>query len=156
MTTRTYSAKAGEVPAKWVLIDADGLVLGRTAALIATRLRGKHRPQYTPHINCGDHVVVINADKVRLTGNKRVAKTYYRHTGYPGGIKSTTAEAVLAGAHPERVMEKAVERMVPRNPLGRQQMRNLRVYAGPEHPHTAQKPEPLDVAALNPKNTPRR
>lgn len=152
MTTKTYSAKPGEVPAKWVLIDAEGLVLGRTASLIAMRLRGKHRPQYTPHISCGDHVVVVNADKIALTGNKRAAKTYYRHTGHPGGIKSDTAESILAGAHPERVVEKAVERMIPRTPMGREQMRNLRVYAGPEHPHTAQKPEPLDVAGLNPKN----
>ena len=153
MSARTYSAKPGEVSAKWVLIDVDGLVLGRTAAFIATLLRGKHRPQYTPHINCGDHVVVINADKVRLTGNKRVAKTYHRHTGYPGGIRSVTAETLLGGAHPERVVEKAVERMIPRTPLGRQQMRNLKVYAGPDHPHAAQSPVKLDVAAMNSKNS---
>ena len=153
---KTYSAKPGEVERKWVLIDADGLVLGRTASLIAMRLRGKHRPQYTPHIDCGDSVVVINAGRVALTGNKRADKVYHRHTGYPGGIRSVTAEAVLDGAHPERVMIKAVERMVPRSPLGRQQMKNLKVYAGAEHPHEAQKPELLDVAALNPKNAPRR
>ena len=153
---KTYSAKPGEVEHKWVLIDADGLVLGRTAALIAMRLRGKHRPQYTPHMDCGDSVVVINAGRVALTGNKRADKVYHRHTGYPGGIRSVTAEAVLDGPHPERVMIKAVERMLPRSPLGRQQMKNLKVYAGAEHPHEAQKPEVLDVAALSPKNAPRR
>jgi large subunit ribosomal protein L13 len=153
---KTYSARPAEIERKWVVIDADGLVLGRAAAVIATRLRGKHRPLYTPHIDCGDHVVVVNADKVRLTGNKRSAKTYYRHTGYAGGIRGVTAETVLDGAHPDRVMTKAVERMIPRTPLGRAQMKKLRVYAGPDHPHTAQRPELLDVAALNPKNVPRR
>ncbi|RMF17710.1 MAG: 50S ribosomal protein L13 [Alphaproteobacteria bacterium] len=149
---KTYSAKPGEVEKKWVLIDAEGLVLGRLAALIATRLRGKHKPQYTPHVDCGDHVIVVNAEKVKLTGRKREQKVYYRHTGYPGGIKSRTAAQILDGAHPERVIEKAVQRMIPKGPLGRQQMRNLRIYAGPEHPHEAQHPETLDVAALNPKN----
>ncbi len=149
---KTYSAKPGEVEKKWVLIDAEGLVLGRLAALIATRLRGKHKPQYTPHVDCGDNVIVVNAEKVRLTGRKRERKVYYRHTGYPGGIKSRTAAQILDGPHPERVIEKAVQRMIPKGPLGRRQMRNLRIYAGPEHPHAAQNPETLDVAALNPKN----
>ncbi len=149
---KTYSAKPGEVEKKWVLIDAEGLVLGRLAALIATRLRGKHKPQYTPHVDCGDNVIVVNAEKVKLTGRKREQKVYYRHTGYPGGIKSRTAAQILDGAHPERVIEKAVQRMIPKGPLGRQQMRNLRIYAGPEHPHAAQNPETLDVAARNPKN----
>ena len=153
---KTYSARPADIAQRWIVVDADGLVLGRAASVVATRLRGKHRPQYTPHIDCGDHVVVVNAEKVRLTGNKRAAKTYYRHTGYPGGIRSMTAEAVLNGAHPDRVFVKAVERMIPRTPLGRAQMRKLRVYAGPDHPHAAQKPARLDVAALNPKNVPRR
>ena len=134
------------------MIDADGLVLGRLASLIAIRLRGKHKPSYTPHMDCGDHIVVVNAEKVRLTGNKAAASIFYWHTGYPGGIKSRTAEKILDGKHPERVLHKAVERMVPRGPLGRQQMKNLRVYAGPEHPHEAQSPVVLDVAALNTKN----
>ncbi len=149
---KTYTAKPAEIEKKWFLIDADGLVLGRLASQVATILRGKHKPGFTPHMDCGDNVVIVNAEKVRLTGNKRTAKTYYRHTGYPGGIKETTAERVLEGKHPERVILKAVERMVPRGPLGRQQMSNLRVYAGPEHKHEAQQPEPLDIAAMNPKN----
>jgi len=148
----TYSMKPAEVEKKWYLVDADGLVLGRMAAEIAKILRGKHKPGYTPHVDCGDHVIVVNADKIRLTGNKRAAKTYYRHTGYPGGIKSQTAEQILEGAHPERVVLKAIERMVPKGPLGRQQMRNLRVYAGAEHKHEAQQPEVLDLAARNAKN----
>ena len=137
---KTFSAKPSDIDKKWLLIDADGLVLGRLASLIAMRLRGKHKPSYTPHMDCGDHVVVVNAEKVQLTGNKRAADIFYWHTGYPGGIKGRSKGAILAGKHPERVIEKAVERMVPRGPLGRQVMRNLRVYAGPEHPHAAQKP----------------
>lgn len=150
---KTYSAKASEIDKKWVLIDAEGVVLGRLASKVANLLRGKHKATYTPHMDCGDHVIVVNADKVHLTGNKRADKTYYWHTGYPGGIKSRTAEQILGGEHPERVITKAVERMVPRGPLGRQQMKNLRVYAGPEHPHEAQQPVTLDFAAQNPKNT---
>jgi len=149
---KTYSAKPAEIDKKWVLIDAEGIVLGRLATIIATRLRGKHKATYTPHVDCGDNVVVVNADKVVLTGRKRENKTYYWHTGYPGGIKERKAGQILDGKHPERVVEKAVERMVPRGPLGRQQMKNLRVYAGPEHPHEAQQPVKLDVAALNAKN----
>jgi len=149
---KTFSAKPAEVEKQWVIIDADGLVVGRLAALIATRLRGKHKAIYTPHVDCGDNVVVVNADKVVFTGRKRENKTYYWHTGYPGGIKERTAEKILDGKHPERVVEKAVERMVPRGPLGRQQMKSLRVYAGPEHPHEAQQPVALDVGALNSKN----
>lgn len=150
---KTYSAKPAEIERKWVLIDAEGVVLGRLASLIAMRLRGKHKPSYTPHLDCGDHIVVVNADKVRLTGDKLAQKKYYHHTGYPGGIKERTAGKILAGRFPERVIEKAVERMIPRNPLGRQVMRKLHVYGGPDHPHAAQQPEPLDVAAMNPKNT---
>ncbi|MCH6590329.1 MAG: 50S ribosomal protein L13 [Proteobacteria bacterium] len=149
---KTYSAKPSDIERAWCVIDADGLVLGRLAAVIASRLRGKHKPLFTPHIDCGDNIIVINAEKVRLTGRKRADKVYYWHTGYPGGIKSTTAERILDGKHPERVLIKAVERMISRNPLGRAQMRKLHVYKGAEHPHGAQKPEVLDVAAMNPKN----
>ncbi len=149
---KTYSAKPSDIERAWCVIDAEGLVLGRLAAVIATRLRGKHKPLYTPHIDCGDNIIVINAEKVRLTGRKRADKVYYWHTGYPGGIKGRTAERILDGKHPERVLIKAVERMISRNPLGRAQMRKLHVYKGAAHPHEAQKPEVLDVAAMNPKN----
>jgi large subunit ribosomal protein L13 len=149
---KTYSAKPSELDKKWVLIDADGLVLGRLAAIVANRLRGKHKPSYTPHMDCGDHVVVINAEKVQLTGKKREDSVFYWHTGFPGGIKGRSKGAILDGKHPERVIEKAVERMVPRGPLGRRIMGHLRVYAGTEHPHEAQQPATLDVAAMNPKN----
>jgi large subunit ribosomal protein L13 len=149
---KTYSAKPADVERKWFVVDAEGIVLGRLASVIASRLRGKHKPTFTPHIDCGDNIIVVNAEKVKLTGNKRTDKHYYWHTGYPGGIKSRTAGAILDGAHPERVVTKAVERMISRNPLGRQQMRKLHVYAGPEHPHEAQQPETLDIAAMNPKN----
>ncbi len=149
---KTYSAKPSDIERAWCVIDADGVVLGRLAAVIAARLRGKHKPLFTPHIDCGDNIIVINAEKVRLTGSKRTDKVYYWHTGYPGGIKSRTAERILDGRHPERVLIKAVERMISRNPLGRAQMRKLHVYKGAEHPHAAQKPEVLDVAAMNPKN----
>jgi large subunit ribosomal protein L13 len=148
----TYSAKPSEIEKKWWLVDAEGLVLGRLASIVATYLRGKHKPTFTPHMDCGDHIVIINAEKVRLTGNKRTAKTYYWHTGHPGGIKSRTADKILDGAHPERVIEKAVQRMITRGPLGRKQMGNLRVYGGGKHPHEAQLPEALDIAAMNPKN----
>ena len=149
----TYSAKPSEIERKWCVVDAEGLVLGRMASIISMRLRGKHKPTYTPHMDCGDHVIVINADKIQLTGRKRSDKVYYRHTGYPGGIKSRTAGQILEGAHPERVVIKAIERMVSRNPLGTQQMRKLHVYAGTDHPHEAQSPEVLDIAAMNLKNT---
>ncbi len=149
---KTYSAKPSDIEKKWLLIDAEDLVLGRMASIIAMRLRGKHKPTYTPHMDCGDNVIVINAGKVCLTGNKLANKLFYWHTGYPGGIKQRTAGQILEGAHPERVVIKAVERMVPRGPLGRQQMRNLRVYAGADHPHEGQKPEVVDVAAMNAKN----
>ncbi len=148
----TYSAKPGDIDRKWLLIDADGVVLGRLAAIVADRLRGKHKPMFTPSMDCGDHVVIINADKIALTGRKREQKTYYWHTGYPGGIKSRTADKILDGNHPERVVEKAIQRMVPKGPLGREVLRKLRVYAGAEHPHEAQQPEVLDVASMNVKN----
>ena len=148
----TFVQKPADVTKKWVLIDAEGLVVGRLATIIAMILRGKTKPTFTPHVDDGDNVVVINADKVVLTGNKRADKRYYWHTGFIGGIKERTANQVLEGRFPERVVEKAVERMIPRGPLGRRQMRNLRVYAGAAHPHEAQQPVKLDVAAMNPKN----
>ncbi len=148
----TVSLKPTEVQRNWVLIDADGLILGRLAALIASRLRGKHKPQFTPHVDCGDHIVVVNADKVKVTGNKLDQAVFYYHTGYPGGIKDRTLRSRLGGKKPEQVIEKAVERMITRGPLQRRQMRNLHVYAGTEHPHTAQRPVVLDVGALNRKN----
>jgi len=149
---KTYSAKPSEVERKWYLIDAEDVVLGRLAATVASILRGKHKTMFTPHIDTGDHVIIINADKVRLTGRKMTQKRFYWHTGYPGGIKSKTMEQILGGKHPQRVVEKAIERMVPKGPLGRDQLRKLRVYAGPEHPHAAQQPEILDLAARNAKN----
>jgi large subunit ribosomal protein L13 len=148
----TRSIKPAEVEKNWHLIDAEGLVVGRLAVVIANRLRGKHKPSFTPHVDCGDHVVVINADKVHFTGNKREKKVYYKHTGYAGGIKETTPAKILEGRFPERVLEKAVERMIPRGPLGRDQMRALHLYAGTEHPHGGTQPQPLDVASRNRKN----
>lgn len=150
---KTYSAKPSEIEKKWVLIDAEGLVVGRLAAIIATRLRGKHKATFTPHMDCGDNVIVVNAEKLRFTGNKRTQKTYFWHTGFPGGIKSRTADKLLDGDHPERVLMKAVQRMMPGGPLTRRQLSNLRVYAGMEHPHEAQQPEMLDVGTLNSKNS---
>jgi large subunit ribosomal protein L13 len=149
---KTYSARPSDIQKKWVVIDADGVVLGRLASVISMRLRGKHLSTYTPHIDCGDNIIVINAEKVQLTGRKLENKVFYWHTGHPGGIKGRTVGQLLDGAHPERVIVKAVERMITRGPLGRAQMKNLRVYAGAEHPHVGQQPEVLDVAAMNPKN----
>ena len=150
---KTFSAKPADIDKKWVVIDAEGIVLGRLAALIAMRLRGKHKPSFTPHMDMGDNVIVVNAEKVQLTGRKRADETYYWHTGHPGGIKSRTAGQLLEGRFPERVIEKAVQRMMPGGPLTRKQLSNLRVYAGTAHPHEAQTPEAIDVAALNSKNT---
>jgi large subunit ribosomal protein L13 len=149
---KTYSAKPAEVEKKWVLIDAEGAVVGRLAAIVARRLRGKHLPSYTPHVDCGDNIVIVNADKVVLTGRKREDKTYYWHTGWIGGIKQRKARQILEGKFPERVLEKAVERMMPDGPLARRQLKNLRVYSGAAHPHEAQQPEKLDIAAMSPKN----
>ena len=149
---KTYSAKPDEIEKKWVLIDAQGMVVGRLAAVIATRLRGKHLPTFTPHMDMGDNVIVINADKVKLTGRKLDQQKFYWYTGYVGGIKDRSPRELLNGRFPGRVLENAVRRMMPRGPLGRQQMSNLRVYAGAEHPHEAQQPQVLDVAAMNPKN----
>jgi large subunit ribosomal protein L13 len=148
----TYSAKAADVQKDWILIDAEGIVLGRLASYVALRLRGKHKPSYTQNMDDGDNVIIINAEKIRLTGNKAKADIFYWHTGYPGGIKGRSKGEILAGEHPERVVEKAIERMIPEGPLGRQQMKNLRVYAGKDHPHEAQAPKTVDVASMNPKN----
>jgi large subunit ribosomal protein L13 len=148
----TLSLKPAEVRKDWVLIDADGLVLGRLASVIANRLRGKHKPQFTPHVDCGDHVVVVNAEKVKITGNKAEQSVFYYHTGYPGGIKGRSARQTLESKHPERLLHKAVERMITRGPLQRAQMKHLYVYAGGAHPHEGQQPKSLDVAVMNPKN----
>ena len=150
---KTFTATPADIDKKWIIIDAEGVVLGRLASIIAMRLRGKHKASFTPHMDMGDNVIVINADKIQLTGKKRSEKTYWRHTGYPGGIKSRTADEILEGNRPERVVALAVKRMLAGNKLSRVQMTNLRVYAGAEHPHEAQAPEVLDVKAMNTKNT---
>ena len=150
---KTFSATPADVDKKWILIDAEGVVLGRLASLVAMRLRGKHKATFTPSMDMGDNVIIINAEKVQMTGKKRSDKRYYWHTGHPGGIKFRTAGEILEGKFPERVMVKAVQRMLPGGPLSKTQMTNLRVYAGSEHPHEAQNPEVLDVKAMNPKNT---
>ncbi|MEO0462549.1 MAG: 50S ribosomal protein L13 [Pseudomonadota bacterium] len=152
LSKQTRSIKPAEVEKDWHIIDADSLVVGRLASIIANHLRGKHKPTYTPHVDCGDHVIVINVDKVKFTGNKTTDKIYYKHTGHPGGIKKTTPQKVLEGRFPERVLEKAVERMIPRGPLGRAQMKNLHLFVGTEHPHDGQSPKVLDVASMNRKN----
>jgi large subunit ribosomal protein L13 len=152
MLMKTYSAKPAEVEKKWVTIDGNGLVVGRLASLVALRLRGKHKPTFTPHVDCGDNVIVINAEKVVFTGRKLQQKVYHHHTGYIGGIKERTAKFVMESRFPQRIVEKAVERMLPRGPLGRRQLANLRVYPGPDHPHAAQNPQPLDIASMNRKN----
>lgn len=150
---KTYSAKPADIENKWWVIDAEDVILGRLSSDVAKILRGKHKPTYTPHMDCGDHVIILNAEKVKLTGKKRENKKYYWHTGHPGGIKERTAEKVLDGRFPERVLEKAVERMMPKeSPLARKQMKKLHIYAGNAHPHEAQKPDVLDYAARNPKN----
>lgn len=149
---KTLMARPSTIEKKWLLIDAEGVVLGRLASEIARILRGKHKPSYTPHMDCGDNVIIINAEKVALTGNKLKDKIYYRHTGYIGGIKERTAGNVLKSKFPGRVIEKAVERMIPKGPLGSQQLKNLKVYAGPKHPHEAQAPTLYDFASKNRKN----
>ena len=149
---RTYVATPKDIEKKWIVVDAEDVVLGRLASVLAMRLRGKHKPNYTPNMDCGDHVIVVNAEKVKLTGAKRTNKIYHWHTGYPGGIKERTADKILDGRFPERVLIKAIERMIPRGPLGRKVMGHLHVYAGPEHPHEAQKPETIDFASMNSKN----
>ena len=153
MFGKTTSTRTEDVEKKWVLIDAEGLVVGRLATLVAMRLRGKHKPSFTPHVDDGDNVIIVNADKIVLTGRKLENKIYYHHSGFIGGIKERSAKLILEGRFPERIVEKAVERMLPRGPLGRQQMANLRVYKGAEHPHAAQSPTTIDVASMNRKNT---
>jgi large subunit ribosomal protein L13 len=148
----TISAKAADIERKWYVVDAEGVVLGRLAAAIAVRLRGKHKPIYTPHVDCGDNIIVVNADKVALTGRKWWDKKFYWHTGYPGGIKERAIGQILEGKHPERVVQKAIERMLPKTKLGRTMIGKLHVYAGPDHPHAGQQPEVLDIGALNAKN----
>ena len=149
---KTYTATPADIEKKWILIDADGIVLGRLASIIAVHLRGKHKASFTPHMDCGDNVIVVNAEKIQMTGKKR-EENFYWHTGYPGGIKSRTKQEILDGAHPERVIIQAVKRMLPVNKLRRQIMTNLRVYAGTDHPHEAQEPSVLDVKSMNSKNT---
>jgi len=149
---KTYSAKPSEIEKKWFIIDAEGVVLGRLASFVASRLRGKHKPTYTPHMDCGDNIIVINADKVKITGRKKEQSIFYWHTGYPGGIKGRTKGEILEGDHPERVFMKAVQRMLPRGSLGRNQLTHLRVYVGDEHGQEAQQPEVIDFASMNPKN----
>jgi large subunit ribosomal protein L13 len=148
----TTSLKPAEVQKKWIIVDAEGVALGRLASQIALVLRGKTKPQFTPNVDCGDNVIVINAEKVHLTGKKRDQDIFFWHTGYIGGIKQRTKGQILDGKFPERVVEKAVERMLPKGPLGRKVFANLRVYAGTEHPHEAQNPTVLDIAAMNDKN----
>jgi len=150
---KTFSATPADIDKKWILIDAEGVVLGRLASIVATRLRGKHKASFTPHMDMGDNVIIINADKVQLTGKKRSEKIHYWHTGHPGGIKQRSAGQILESEHPERLVTLAVKRMLPGNRLSRQQMTNLRVYAGAEHPHEAQAPDVLDVKSMNKKNT---
>ena len=153
LTKTTAPRKPADVEKNWIVIDAQDAVVGRLASYVALRLRGKHRPDYTPHVDSGDHVVIVNADKVRFTGKKLTQQTYYWHTGHPGGIKERTAEKVLAGKHPDRVIRKAVERMLPKeSPLARKQMTHLHVFAGPDHTHQAQQPEAVAFADLNAKN----
>src|SRR5438270_4299438 len=149
---KSYSAKPTDIEKKWVMIDATGLVVGRLASIVAMRLRGKHKPTYTPHVDDGDNVIIVNAEKVVLTGKKRENKVYRHHTAYIGGIKERSARSILEGKFPQRIVEKAIERMLPRGPLARRQLSNLRVYPGPDHPHAAQNPEKIDIAVMNRKN----
>jgi large subunit ribosomal protein L13 len=150
---KTFTATPADIEKKWILIDAEGVVLGRLASIVAMRLRGKHKPTFTPHMDMGDNVIIINAEKVQITGDKRNQSVFYWHTGYPGGIKGRTQGQILEGKHPERVVENAVRRMLPKNSLARKQLAHLRVFAGTEHGMNAQQPEMLDVKSMNPKNT---
>jgi large subunit ribosomal protein L13 len=150
--TKSFALRHQDIKKSWVLMDADGVILGRLAAVIAQILRGKHRPTYTPSVDCGDNVIVINAEKVRMTGKKATDSIFYYHTGYPGGIKARTRAKMLEGKHPEQVIELAVKRMMPRGPLARRQLGHLKIYKGTEHPHAAQSPTTIDIAARNPKN----
>lgn len=149
---KTYSAKPSEIEKKWFVVDADGLVLGRLATVLALRLRGKHKPTFTPHMDTGDNIIVINAEKVKLTGKKGEQSIFYWHTGFAGGVKERTPNQILASKYPNRLLENAVRRMLPKGPLGKDVLKNLKVYAGTEHPHAAQSPTVLDVAGMNAKN----
>ncbi|QOD37888.1 50S ribosomal protein L13 [Candidatus Wolbachia massiliensis] len=149
---KTFFLKEKQISKKWFIIDAEGLVVGRLAAFVATLLRGKHKPEYTPHMDCGDNIIIINAEKVRFTGKKLKEKIYYKHTGYPGGLKKNTPGNILSGKFPERVIEMAVKRMLDDGPMARKRFRNLYVYSGPEHKHQGQQPEKIDFASLNRKN----
>ena len=149
---KTYMASLSDIKKDWLLVDAENIILGRLATIVATRLRGKHKPSYTPNVDCGDNVIVINAEKIRLSGNKLESKIYYHHTGYPGGIRARTASNILSSSTPEEIVSKAISRMIPKGPLGRKQIKNLKVYAGPSHPHEAQEPKILDISMMNEKN----
>ena len=153
MFGKTYSAKPADITRKWFIIDAENLVLGRASVIIADILRGKHKAIFTPHMDCGDNVIVINAEKISLTGKKLKNKIHYWHTGYPGGIKQRTASQIIEGKFPERLLRLSIERMISRNPLGRKVLKKLHIFKGSEHPHQAQKPEVLDIAAMNRKNS---
>ncbi|MFT7087515.1 MAG: large subunit ribosomal protein L13 [Rickettsiales bacterium] len=155
MVQTTYTAKIVDIKRKWLVIDATDLILGRLSTIVAKTLRGKHKPIFTANVDCGDNVIIINAEKIHLTGKKLSDKKYYWHTGYPGGIKSRTADKIMEGKHPERILQSSIERMISRTPLGRDQLRKLHIYKGAEHPHQAQQPEVFDVAALSPKNSKR-
>jgi large subunit ribosomal protein L13 len=150
---KTYAAKPSEITRKWWLIDAENLVVGRLSSIIANILRGKNKAMFTPNLDCGDHVVVINADKVKLTGKKYAEKKYFWHTGYPGGIKERTARQIMEGKFPERILENSISRMISRGPLQRDVMSKLHLFSGPEHKHQAQNPQILDIASINRKNT---
>lgn len=152
---RTFSIKADQIKKNWLIVDAKDLILGRLSAVVASHLRGKHKPEFTPSMDCGDYVIVVNAEKIQVTGDKLEQHVFYWHTGYPGGIKQRTMKERLNSAHPERVISKAVERMLPKGPLGRKMMGNLKIYKGEVHPHVAQQPKILDVASMNVKNTKR-
>ena len=149
---KTFTLSAKNIEKKWHLIDATDLVVGRLASHLANILRGKHKPEFSPNLDCGDHVVIINAEKIKFTGNKLKDKIYYWHTGHPGGIKQRTMGQILEGKFPDRVLRKAVQRMIPKGPLGRQQLKHLHIYTGSEHPHAAQQPAPMDFGAMNRKN----
>ncbi|MDR2765924.1 MAG: 50S ribosomal protein L13 [Holosporaceae bacterium] len=149
---RTFSLKSAQIKKDWVVVDAKDLILGRLSSIVASRLRGKHKPEFTPHMDCGDCVVVINAEKVKVTGNKMTDHVFYWHTGYPGGIKQRTLRERLEGKFPEKVIQKSVERMLPKGPLGQQMLGNLKVCRGGSHPYGGQQPKILDVASMNPKN----
>ncbi|CEI84919.1 50S ribosomal protein L13 [Ehrlichia minasensis] len=156
MQMETFSLKASQIKKRWVVIDASGVVVGRLAAFVANILRGKDKPEYTPHMDCGDNVIIINAEKVQFTGSKLKGKVYYKHTGYPGGLKSCTPADLLLNKHPERIINMAIRRMLSTGPMARRRLKNLYIYSGPEHKHSAQQPVKLDFLSMNAKNNKRR